>query len=147
MKKVTPFLWFDTQAQAAAKFYVSVFRAPRAKLASVTAMSASFTIDGQHFIAFNGGPHYKLTPAISLTVDCKTQAEIDRLWKKLLEGGTPSRCGWLTDRFGLSWQIVPSMLGKVLNGKDQRKSHAALQAMLGMEKLDIQQLQAAYDNG
>ncbi len=147
MKKVTPFLWFDDQAHAAAKFYVSLFPAHRAKLTSARGNSACFTIDGQAFIAFNGGPHHKLTPAISLSVDCETQAEIDRLWKKLSEGGFPGRCGWVTDKFGLSWQIVPSMLGAVLGGKDPKKAQAAQNALLRMKKLDIKQLQAAYDRG
>jgi predicted 3-demethylubiquinone-9 3-methyltransferase (glyoxalase superfamily) len=152
MKKVTTFLWFDDQAEAAAKFYISLFK--RARISSVTrngkkgpVTSATVTIDGQQLILFNGGPHYKLTPALSLSVDCPTQAEIDRLWKKLSMGGVPLRCGWVTDRYGLTWQIVPSVLGSLLRGKDRRKSAAATRAMLGMKKLDIAKLKQAYARG
>jgi predicted 3-demethylubiquinone-9 3-methyltransferase (glyoxalase superfamily) len=146
MKKVTTFLWFDDQAEEAARFYVSLFKG--AKLSGGRGgPAATFTIDGQDFIAFNGGPHYKLTPACSLSVTCKTQREIDRLWSKLSKGGTPSRCGWVTDRFGLTWQIVPSALGGLLWGKDRRKSAAAMQAMLEMTKLDLARLKRAYQRG
>jgi predicted 3-demethylubiquinone-9 3-methyltransferase (glyoxalase superfamily) len=108
-------------------------------------MSATFRLEGQRFHAFDGGPHFKFTEAISLFVDCKTQKEIDELWEKLCEGGQPSRCGWLKDKFGLSWQIVPSVLGELLQGKDREGSKRATDAMLGMNKLDIERLQQAYD--
>jgi predicted 3-demethylubiquinone-9 3-methyltransferase (glyoxalase superfamily) len=128
MKKVTTFLWVDDQAHEAARFYASLFKG--AKVTGGRGGPAStFTIDGQDFIAFNGGPHYRLTPACSLSVSCKTQREIDRLWSKLSKGGAPSRCGWVTDRYGLTWQIVPSVLSSLLRGKDPRKSAAARQAM------------------
>jgi len=144
MKKVTTFLWFDDQAEQAAKFYASLFKGAKA---TFTGGSATVTIDGQSFILFNGGPHYQLNSAVSLSVDCKTQAEIDRLWKKLSTGGTVQRCGWVTDRYGLTWQVVPSVLGSLLRGKDPKKSAAAMQAMLKMKKLDIAKLQRAYARG
>lgn len=112
-----------------------------------TVMTVSFQIDGQEFIALNGGPHFHFTEAISLVVNCETQAEVDDLWVKLSNGGQESRCGWLKDRYGLSWQIVPSVLGKLLHGGDAKKSAAAMRAMLQMDKLDIRRLQEAYDQG
>jgi predicted 3-demethylubiquinone-9 3-methyltransferase (glyoxalase superfamily) len=142
MNKVTSFLWFNDKADEAAKFYVSLFKS--AKLLEVTSMSATFEIDGQQFIAFNGGPHYALTPAISLFVNCETQAEIDELWDKLSAGGAKSRCGWLTDKYGLSWQIIPSTLGKRLQDKDPVKSKRVMQAMMQMAKIDIAELERAY---
>jgi predicted 3-demethylubiquinone-9 3-methyltransferase (glyoxalase superfamily) len=146
MQKITPFLWFDTQAEEAAEFYVSIFK--RSRITSVSrypgqgrrpgrVMSVTFTLEGQDFFALNGGPSFSFTPAISLFVDCKTQQEIDTLWKKLTRGGKPGQCGWLTDKFGLSWQIVPSGIGALI------KHPAAMQAMLSMTKLDLKRLKAA----
>jgi len=149
MPKITPFLWFDTQAEQAAKFYVSVFKKD-SKILSVqrygaggpgkkgAVMTVDFKLRGQRFTALNGGPHFKFNPAISFVVDCKDQQEIDKLWSKLLSGGgAESQCGWLTDRFGLSWQIVPANMAKLIS------SEAAMQAMMKMVKLDIQGLKDA----
>lgn len=151
MKKITPFLWFDTNALDAAKFYVSVFK--KSKITNISrqgskgaVMSVSFTLDGQNFIALNGGPHFSFSPAISMYVNCETQSEVDAFWKKLSKGGVVRQCGWVQDKFGLTWQVVPSMLGKVLGGKNPAKSAAAMQAMLKMEKLNIKALQKAYDD-
>ena len=157
MQKITPFLWFDNNAEEAMNFYVSVFK--NAKITSLTrfgdagpgpkgtVMTGIFQIEGQEFYALNGGPNYSFTPAISLFVNCESQQEIDELWEKLSEGGKKDRCGWLTDKFGLSWQIVPSALGKLLHGSDSEKSNRVMKAMLKMNKLDIRQLQRAYDEG
>ena len=143
MQKITTFLWFDGQALEAAKFYTSIFK--RSKILSSSPMSVIFQLEGQTYHALNGGPHYKFTPAISLFVSCKTQAEVDRLWKKLLSGGgKPSRCGWLTDKFGLSWQVIPTALGECLDGKDRAGAERAFQAMMKMVKLDIKALKKAY---
>jgi predicted 3-demethylubiquinone-9 3-methyltransferase (glyoxalase superfamily) len=141
MQKVTPFLWFDGRAEEAAKFYVSVFK--NSKLLS----STTFQLDGQEFIAFNGGPHFTFTPAISLFVNCETQQEVDELWEKLSEGGEKVRCGWLKDKFGVSWQIIPSILGKLLYDKDPEKSARVRNAMLQMTKIDIEGLKRAYNQG
>ncbi len=145
MKKITPFLWFDTQAEQAAKFYVSVFA--RSKITSVTrggpgpkapVMTVAFRLDGQDFVGLNGGPHFTFTPAISFVVNCKDQQEIDRLWKRLSSGGgAPGRCGWVKDKFGVSWQIVPTGLGALL------KKGGAMKALLSMDKLDIARLEQA----
>jgi len=155
MQKITPFLWFNDQAEEAMNFYISVFR--NAKAGEIrryaeggpapqgSVMSASFQIEGQELIAFNGGPHFSFTPAISLFVDCKTQEEVDELWSKLSEGGQPQQCGWVTDRFGLSWQIIPSALGEMLQDKNKAKSKAAMQAMMKMHKIDVQRLQHAFE--
>jgi predicted 3-demethylubiquinone-9 3-methyltransferase (glyoxalase superfamily) len=155
MQKITPFLWFDKEAEEAANFYVSVFS--NSKIESVsrygeagpgqkgTVMSVIFELEGQPFYALNGGPHYKFTPAISLFVNCETQEEVNVLWEKLCEGGKPIRCGWLTDKYGLSWQIIPSILSKLLQSADREKSNRAMKAMLGMDKLDIRALQDAFD--
>ena len=155
MQKITPFLWFDGKAEEAMKFYVSIFK--NSKVGSVTrygeagpgpegtVMSATFQLDGQDFFALNGGPQFKFTPAISLFVNCETQQEVDELWEKLSEGGEKQRCGWLKDRFGLSWQIVPSVLGKLLRDKDPEKSNRVMKAMMQMDKIDISGLQKAYD--
>ena len=150
MQKTTTFLWFDGDVRAAAEFYVSVFK--DASLVDTmpgpggTAMSATFRVGAQEFIAFNGGPHYKLTPAVSIFVSVETQSEVDELWEKLLAGGgKESRCGWLTDRFGLSWQVIPTVLGKLLGAPDRDKAGRAMQAMLAMGKLDIARLQGAFD--
>jgi predicted 3-demethylubiquinone-9 3-methyltransferase (glyoxalase superfamily) len=155
MQKVTPFLWFDGKAQEAANFYVSVFKnakivspmrtgggapSPEAKIMSVT-----FEIDGRQFIAFNGGPHFTFSPAISLFVRCETQSEIDELWEKLSEGGEIQRCGWLKDKYGVSWQIIPPILGELLQDKDAEKSKRVMSAMLQMDRIDIAALQKAYD--
>jgi predicted 3-demethylubiquinone-9 3-methyltransferase (glyoxalase superfamily) len=149
-QKITPFLWFDGDVEEAAKFYVSVFKDARIEsvhrpAAGTPAQSASVTLRGQRLHLFNGGPHYKLTPGFSLMVDCETQEEVDELWAKLTAGGAESRCGWLQDRYGLSWQIVPTILPKLLRDKNPAKAGAAMQAMLKMGKLDIARLQKAHD--
>lgn len=135
MKTVTPFLWLNNQAQAAADFYVAIFKG--ARITASTPMSATVTLAGQTLILFNGGPHYALTPAFSLSVSCKKQTEINYYWNKLGRGGKPTRCGWLTDKFGVSWQIVPADLGKWIS------TPGGMQAMMGMVKLDIKALQKA----
>jgi predicted 3-demethylubiquinone-9 3-methyltransferase (glyoxalase superfamily) len=149
MKKITPFLWFDTQAEDAMNFYISVFK--NSKVLNVArgpngiALSVSFELEGQEFMAYNAGPEFKFTEAISFFVDCKTQAEVDDLWEKLSEGGEKSRCGWLKDKFGLSWQIIPSALGELLGDKDAEKSKRVMQAMLQMDKINIEGLRRAYE--
>ena len=155
MQKITPFLWFDNNAEEAMNFYVSIFK--NSKVGKVTrygdagpgpkgtVMSAMFELEGQHFFALNGGPHYKLTEAFSLYVNCETQEEVDYYWDKLIAGGAPSRCGWLKDKFGVSWQIIPSVLGRMLQDSDAKRSQRVMQAMLQMVKLDIKKLQQAYD--
>ena len=157
MQRITPFLWFDGQAEEAMQFYVSVFK--NSKVVNVTrygdagpgpkgsVMSAIFQLDGQEFFALNGGPQFTFTPAISFFVNCETQPEVDELWEKLSEGGEAQRCGWLRDKFGLSWQIVPSVLGKLLQDKDAEKAKRVMLAMMQMGKLDIAGLQRAYDRG
>jgi predicted 3-demethylubiquinone-9 3-methyltransferase (glyoxalase superfamily) len=141
MQKITPFLWFDGQAEDAARFYTSIFK--KSKIESISPMSATFRLDGVKFIALNGGPQFKFTEAISFFVSCKTQKEIDYFWQKLSAGGEKSRCGWLKDRFGVSWQIVPPILGELLNDEDDEKSNRVMQAMLKMTKLDIRKLKQA----
>ena len=141
MQKITPFLWFDGQAEEAARFYTSIFK--KSKIESISPMSATFRLDGVKFIALNGGPQFKFTEAISFFVSCKTQKEIDYFWRKLSAGGEKSRCGWLKDRFGVSWQIVPPILGELLNDEDDKKSNRVMQAMLKMTKLDIKKLKQA----
>ena len=141
MQKITPFLWFDGQAEEAARFYTSIFK--KSKIESISPMSATFRLDGMKFIALNGGPQFKFTEAISFFVSCKTQKEIDYFWQKLSAGGEKSRCGWLKDRFGVSWQIVPPILGELLNDEDDEKSNRVMQAMLKMTKLDIKKLKQA----
>jgi predicted 3-demethylubiquinone-9 3-methyltransferase (glyoxalase superfamily) len=155
MQKITPFLWFDGNAEEAMNFYVSIFK--NSKIVNVTrygeggpvpkgtVMSGTFQLEGQDFYALNGGPQYKFTPAISLFVSCETQQEVDELWRKLSTGGPEERCGWLKDKFGLSWQIIPTTLGKLLHDKDPAKAHRVMQAMLQMTKIDIAGLQRAYD--
>jgi len=149
MPTITPFLWFDTQAEDAMKFYASIFK--RSKVISVNraqgkVMSVQFELEGQAFMALNAGPLYTFTEAISFFVGCETQEEMDELWTKLIaDGGAPSRCGWLKDKFGLSWQIVPRTLGRMLGDKDAAKSKRVLNVMLQMEKLDLKRLQQAYD--
>ena len=154
MKKITPFLWYDGQAEEAANFYVSIFKNSRilnvsrygeaGPGAKGSAMSVTFELDGQRFIALNGGPHFKFTPAISFFVDCQDQQEVDDLWNKLSLGGRIDQCGWLQDKFGLSWQIIPSILGEMLGDKDPVKSKNVMQAMLKMNKIDVQGLREAY---
>jgi predicted 3-demethylubiquinone-9 3-methyltransferase (glyoxalase superfamily) len=138
MQLVRPFLWYDDRAVEAARFYTSIFK--NSKILAESESMATFEIDGQEIIAFNGGPHFTFTEAISLFVNCETQDEIDEYWAKLCDGGKPGRCGWLTDKFGLSWQIVPLILGDLLGGDDEEKSARAMQAMLQMSKLDIARL-------
>jgi predicted 3-demethylubiquinone-9 3-methyltransferase (glyoxalase superfamily) len=157
MQKITPFLWFDGKAEEAVNFYVSIFK--NSKVGTITrygdagpgpkgtVMIATFQLEGQDFIALNGGPQYTFTPAISLFVDCKTQEEVDDLWNKLSEGGKTDRCGWLRDKYGLSWQIIPSTLRELMGDKDPEKSKRVMKAMLQMTKIDIQGLKQAYDQG
>jgi len=147
MQKITPFLWFNNNAEEAVNFYISIFK--NSRIVSTipgpngTVMGISFILDGQEFQALNGGPKFKFTEAISLFVRAETQPEIGELWEKLSAGGQKSRCGWLKDKFGLSWQIVPPILGQLLSGKDRDKSQRAMMAMLKMDKIDIQALQDA----
>jgi predicted 3-demethylubiquinone-9 3-methyltransferase (glyoxalase superfamily) len=143
MQKIVPFLWFDGKAEEAAKFYVSIFK--NSKILRATPMSVTFQLEGQEFYALNGGPQYKFTPAISLFVNCETQQEVDDLWQKLSASGSDEQCGWLKDKYGLSWQIIPTVLGKLLGDKNPKKANAAMQAMLKMKKIDIKGLQQAYD--
>ena len=160
MQRITPFLWFDGQAEEAAKHYVSIFK--NSRVGAVTrydeasakasgqpkgsVMTVEFEHQGQSFTALNGGPHFKFTEAISLFVDCDTQAEVNMLWEKLLAGGgKPQQCGWLKDKYGLSWQIIPSALGELMSAKDPKKAGAVMQAMLKMVKIDIAKLREAYE--
>lgn len=142
LNRITPFLWYNRNALAAAKFYCKIFK--KSRIRSNSPMSVIFELDGQTFYALNGGPHFKFTPAISFFVTCRDQKEVDYYWSRLLQGGKPSRCGWLTDRFGLSWQIVPRALDKCLGGKDRLGAKRAMEAMMHMVKLDVTKLQAAY---
>jgi len=155
MPKITPFLWFDGKAEEAMNFYISVFK--NSKIVRVTrcgeagpgpkgtVMSATFQLDGQDFFALNGGPQFTFTPAISFFVNCETQQEVDELWEKLSEGGEKGRCGWLKDKYGLSWQIIPFVLGMMLQDKDAEKAKRVMQAMLQMDKIDIERLKQAHD--
>ena len=155
MQKITPFLWFDSKAEEAANFYVSVFK--NSRIVSImrygeagpgpkgSVMSATFQLDGQDFIALNGGPMFTFSPAISFFVNCESQEEVDKLWEKLSEGGEKQRCGWLKDKYGVSWQIVPTVLGQLLQDKDGEKSKRVMNAMLQMDKLDITTLKQAYE--
>jgi len=157
MQKITPFLWFNDNAEEAVNFYASIFKNSRIKdIAHYDAagakvsgrkkgsvMTVSFEIEGQEFIALNGGPVFKFNEAISLVVNCKTQAEVDKLWEQLSAGGEKSQCGWLKDKYGLSWQIVPTILNELMQDKDPRKAERVMQAMLGMKKLDINGLKRA----
>jgi predicted 3-demethylubiquinone-9 3-methyltransferase (glyoxalase superfamily) len=157
MQTITPFLWFDGNAEEAMNFYVSTFK--NSKIVSVsrhgdggpgpkgTVMTATFQLDGQEFFALNGGPQFTFSPAISFFVSCETQQEVDELWDKLSEGGEKQRCGWLKDKYGLSWQIIPSALGKMLRDKDAEKSRRVMKAMLQMDKIDVARLKQAYDQG
>jgi predicted 3-demethylubiquinone-9 3-methyltransferase (glyoxalase superfamily) len=155
MQKITPFLWFDGKAEEAMNFYVSVFKNSKVVRVSRygeagpgpkgTVMSATFQLDGQEFFALNGGPQFTFTPAISFFVNCETQQEVDEFWEKLSEGGKKERCGWLKDKYGLSWQIVPSVLGKLLQDNDPAKAGRVMKAMMQMDKIDIKKLQQAYN--
>lgn len=159
MQKITTHLWFDNQAEEAARFYVSLFKNSRvlnvsrygeagAKMSGRQAgsvMTVTFQLDGQQFIALNGGPLFKFTEAISLLVNCETQAEVDELWEKLSEGGEKGPCGWLKDRYGLSWQIAPAVLGEILQDKDPKKAEKVMAALLQMQKLDIAGLKRAAE--
>jgi predicted 3-demethylubiquinone-9 3-methyltransferase (glyoxalase superfamily) len=157
MPTITPFLWFDNKAEEAANFYTSVFA--HSKVIDVnrygeagpgpagTVMTVTFELEGQQFIALNGGPHVTFNEAVSLFTSCADQDEVDRLWAKLSEGGEEGPCGWLKDRYGLSWQIVPKALGELLNDPDPEKSGRVMKAMLGMKKIDVQGLKAAYEQG
>jgi predicted 3-demethylubiquinone-9 3-methyltransferase (glyoxalase superfamily) len=154
MSRITPFLWFDGNAEEAMNFYVSIF--PSSKVESLTrygaagpgpkgsVMTAAFELDGQKFTALNGGPMYKFTEAVSFVVTCKDQKEVDYYWDKLAAGGTPNVCGWLKDKFGLSWQVVPTTLIELLQDKDPVKSQRVMAAMMGMKKIDVQALKDAY---
>jgi predicted 3-demethylubiquinone-9 3-methyltransferase (glyoxalase superfamily) len=160
MQKITPFLWFDDKAEEAANFYTSLFnnssiekvtRYNKASSAAAgrpegSAMTVQFTIDGQEFVALNGGPHFKFTEAVSFVINCKDQDEIDKFWSALTgDGGEESQCGWLKDRFGLSWQVVPTALGELLSDPDPGRSGRVMQAMLQMKKIDIQTLKDAAE--
>jgi predicted 3-demethylubiquinone-9 3-methyltransferase (glyoxalase superfamily) len=148
MQKITPFLWFNDKAEEAMSFYVSVFKNSkpgRVTRNGGTVMSVTFTLEGQEFMALNGGPEYHFTPAISLFVNCATQEEVDELWEKLSAGGKKDRCGWLRDRYGLSWQIIPSALGEMLGDSDPVRAQRVMQAMLKMDKIDIAELKKAYE--
>jgi predicted 3-demethylubiquinone-9 3-methyltransferase (glyoxalase superfamily) len=153
MQKITPFLWFDGKAEEAMNFYTSIFKNSKTGRISRyreagpgpkgSVMSATFELDGQEFFALNGGPAFTFSPAISFFVNCETQEEVDEFWEKLSAGGEKLRCGWLKDKFGVSWQIVPSILGKLLQDKDAGKSTRVMQAMMKMDKLDIRGLEQA----
>jgi len=159
MQKITPCLWFDNQAEEAVNFYASIFKNSKvgriarygeagAKVSGRpkgSVMTVTFEIEGQEFLALNGGPHFKFTEAISFIVNCETQEEIDKMWEKLSEGGEKGRCGWLKDKYGLSWQIVPPVLGEMLQDKNAAKSERVMTAMLQMDKLDIKTLKQAYE--
>jgi predicted 3-demethylubiquinone-9 3-methyltransferase (glyoxalase superfamily) len=159
MQRITPFLWFDSQAEQAARFYTSIFE--NSKIGRIaryskagekvsgrpagSVMTVQFQLDGQEFVALNGGPQFKITEAISFVVNCKAQAEIDKYWKKLSAGGKKVQCGWLKDKYGVSWQIVPTILGELLIGKDAASSRRVMQAMLEMVKLDVEKLMQAAE--
>jgi predicted 3-demethylubiquinone-9 3-methyltransferase (glyoxalase superfamily) len=161
MQKITPCLWFDNQAEEAANFYVSIFK--NSKIGSVarygeegakvsgrpkgTVMTVTLQLDGQEFMALNGGPMFKFTEAVSFIVNCETQQEVDEFWEKLSKGGEEGPCGWLKDKYGLSWQIVPSVLGEMMQDKYPEKSERVMKAMLQMKKLDIKSLEQAYKTG
>ncbi|MFL6383520.1 MAG: VOC family protein [Nitrososphaeraceae archaeon] len=158
MQKITPHLWFEDNAEEAAKFYTSIFKnsgvidiahygesaAEVSGRAKGTVMTVTFELEGQQFIALNGGPIFKFSPAISFLVSCETQQEVDSLWEKLSEGGQEEQCGWLKDKFGVSWQIVATILGEMIHDKDANKSERVIKAFLQMKKIDIQSLQKAY---
>ena len=155
MQKITPFLWFDNNAEEAAKLYVSIF--PNSKILIISrygeagpgpkgsVMLVKFQIFGQEFLALNGGPEFKFTNAVSFTINCETQQEVDTYWDKLTAGGSEIQCGWLKDKFGLPWQVTPVVLGQMLSDKDQKKAGRVMQAMMQMTKIEIPKLQQAYD--
>ena len=155
MQKITPFLWFNDQAEEAAMFYTSIFK--NSKIGTISrygeggpgpkgkAMTVTFQLEGQSFMALNGGPQFTFTPAISLLVNCETQQEVDDLWEKLSASGTKERCGWLKDKYGVSWQIVPTALGQLMQDRDPEKSKRVMTALLQMDKLEIKTLQQAYE--
>jgi predicted 3-demethylubiquinone-9 3-methyltransferase (glyoxalase superfamily) len=155
MQKITPFLWFDNNAEEAVNHYLSIFK--NSKITKIvrygdagpgpkgSVMTIAFQLEGLYFIALNGGPIFKFTEAISLSVDCKTQQEVDELWEKLSDSGQQGQCGWLKDKYGLSWQIVPSVLVEMLQDKDAEKSKRVMQSMLQMRKIDIAHLKKAYE--
>ena len=157
MQKITPFLWFDHHAEEAANLYVSIFKNSRivnisrwgegGPVPKGVAMSVTFELSGQEFMALNGGPTLTFSPAISFFVKCETQQEVDEYWEKLSAGGKKERCGWLKDKFGVSWQIIPNALGTFMQAKDPAKSKRVMQAMMQMDKIDIQGLQRAYEQG
>jgi len=154
VQKITTFLWYNDKAEEAAKFYMSLFK--NSKIKEIrrygdagpgpkgSVMIVTFQLEGQEFIALNGGPHFSFTPAISLFVNCDTQEEVDQLWDKLSEGGRKDRCGWLQDKYGLSWQIIPEALMKLMGDRDPKKSSRVMQAMMQMDKIDVRRLQEAY---
>lgn len=160
MQKISPFLWFDDKAEEAARFYVSIFKnsklgriaryneagAQASGRAAGSVMTVEFEIEGQTFTALNGGPVFTFTEAVSFMVNCDSQEEVDHYWNKLTDGGEESRCGWLKDRYGLSWQIVPAVLGELMSDPDAEKSGRVMQAMLQMKKLSIKKLKDAYEN-
>jgi predicted 3-demethylubiquinone-9 3-methyltransferase (glyoxalase superfamily) len=155
VQKITPFLWFDNQAEEAVNFYVSLFKNSKINTTKRygdagpgpkgSVMIVSFQLEGQAFIALNGGPSFKFTPALSLYVDCETQEEVDQLWEKLSAGGRKDRCGWLQDKYGLSWQIIPRALQQLMGDPDPKKSASVMQAMLQMDKIDIEALKRAHE--
>lgn len=154
MQKITPFLWFDNNAEEAINFYVSIFK--NSRIVNISrwgeagpgpkgaAMSVTFELNGQEFMGLNGGPTFTFSPAISFFVKCETQQEVDEFWEKLSAGGKKERCGWLKDKYGISWQIIPNALGRMLQEKDPAKSQRVMKAMMQMDKIDIQGLQRAY---
>jgi len=148
MQKITPFLWFDNQAEEAMNFYISIFKDSKiggvSRLDDGKVVAGTFQLDGQDFVALNGGPQFTFTPAISLYVNCETQEEVDDLWQKLSEGGEKGQCGWLKDKYGLSWQVIPGVLRELLGDKDPEKAGRVMKAMLQMKKIDIAELQKAY---
>ncbi|MDP9138913.1 MAG: VOC family protein [Pseudomonadota bacterium] len=158
MQRITPFLWFENQAEEAANFYASIFKRSRvgniarydeagAKAAGRpegTVMTVAFELDGQEFVALNGGPQFTFSPAISFVVNCQTQQEIDEFWQRLSQGGKEVQCGWLTDKYGVSWQVVPAALDKMLQDKDPEKTERVMAAMLKMKKIDMAALEKAY---
>jgi predicted 3-demethylubiquinone-9 3-methyltransferase (glyoxalase superfamily) len=154
-QKITPFLWFNDNAEEAMEFYVSIFKDSRVKSvqrfgetapgSKAKLLTATFELNGQEFMALNGGPRFQFTEAISLFVKCETQEEVDEYWNKLVEGGTPQQCGWLKDKFGLSWQIIPNALGQLLGSKDPVRAQRVMEAMLKMTKIEIAKLQEAHE--
>ncbi len=155
MQKITPYFWFDWQAEEAAHFYTSLFKNSRIlditrygegmPMPAGTVLTVTFELDGQQFVALNGGPHFKFSEAVSLFVNCETQEEVDTLWEKLSEGGEESMCGWLKDKYGLSWQIIPAGLTDLLHGPDPVKSARAVQCMFTMKKIDLAKIRQAYE--